>query len=75
VANVLGWTSEDMEGFLKTTFQPKKICVARTATILFFWTLLALSASVAQIHRFKHVVVILQENRTPDNMFGSKSEL
>ena len=71
MANVPGWTGEDMEGFLKATFQPRKICTARTVTILFFWTLLTLAASVAQTRTFKHVVVILQENRTPDNLFGS----
>ena len=35
------------------------------------WTLLALATSAAQTLKFKHVVVILQENRTPDNLFGS----
>ncbi len=30
---------------------------------------LAASATQAQISRFDHVVVIIQENRTPDNLF------
>ena len=45
--------------------------MARAAKILFCWTLLALASSAAQTLTFKHVVVIVQENRTPDNMFGS----
>ncbi len=60
-----------MEGSLKATLHPRTICTARAATILFFWTFLALACSPAQTHIFKHVVIILQENRTPDNVFGS----
>ena len=62
----------NLEGSLKAIFQPKKIYTAQTAYILFFsWTLLALATSAAQTVKFKHVVVILQENRSPDNLFGS----
>ena len=39
----------------------------RTSLLLLFWTLLA----HAQISRFQHVIVIVQENRTPDNLFPS----
>src|ERR1700689_1741869 len=60
-----------MEGSLKATLQPRTFCTARAATILFFWTLLALGCSPAQPPIFKHVVIILQENRPPDNVFGS----
>lgn len=49
----------------------EKIGTARAARILFFWTLVALASSAAEARTFKHVVVILQENRTPDNLFGS----
>jgi phospholipase C len=45
--------------------------MARAAKTLFCWTLLALVSSAAQTLTFKHVVVIVQENRTPDNLFGS----
>ena len=37
----------------------------RTSLLLLFGTLLA----HAQISSFKHVIVIVQENRTPDNLF------
>jgi phospholipase C len=45
--------------------------MSRTARVVFFWTLLVSALSAAQTITFKHVVVILQENRTPDNLFGS----
>jgi len=66
-------TAGEREGSLKGIFQLRRICAARTANILFFilWALLALPSSAAQTVKFKHVVVILQENRTPDNIFGS----
>jgi len=41
------------------------------AAILLLWTLGAIGWANAQAIKFKHVVVILQENRTPDNIFGS----
>ena len=62
---------------MKAIFQFRKLFTARAAnilsfwTLLFLWTLLALASSEAQTRTFKHVVVILQENRTPDNLFGS----
>src|SRR5882672_11964815 len=37
---------------------------------LIFWALSSLAA-VAETVPFKHVVIIFQENRTPDNLFGS----
>jgi phospholipase C len=43
----------------------------RVAATLVIWTLVALDCASAQTVTFKHVVVILQENRTPDNVFGS----
>jgi phospholipase C len=52
-------------------FRPRKTSPARTTNFLLLWTLLALASSAAQTVKFKHVVVILQENRTPDNLFGS----
>ena len=39
--------------------------IVRTSLLLFFGPLLA----HAQISSFKHVIVIVQENRTPDNLF------
>jgi phospholipase C len=27
--------------------------------------------SAQTLHTFKHIVIIVQENRTPDNLFGS----
>jgi phospholipase C len=56
---------------LKAVSLPKKICPAWAGKIILVWTLLALASSAAQAVKFKHVVVILQENRTPDNLFGS----
>ena len=56
---------------MKAIFRPRKICTARATSIFFFWTLLPPALSAGQTVTFKHVVVILQENRTPDNLFGS----
>jgi phospholipase C len=56
---------------LQAMFRPRKTSPARTTNFLLLWTLLALASSAAQTVKFKHVVVILQENRTPDNLFGS----
>jgi hypothetical protein len=47
--------------------------VATTATLLF--TLLGTSVAHGQsfpaLPPFKHIIIILQENRTPDNLFGA----
>jgi phospholipase C len=37
--------------------------------LLFFLLVIAALAAQAQLSNFKHVVVIVQENRTPDNLF------
>jgi phospholipase C len=41
------------------------------SNLLIFATLLAVASSAAQTGTLQHVVVIVQENRTPDNLFGS----
>jgi phospholipase C len=48
-----------------------KRCTVRSAGTFFLCAWFAFAVSAQQKHTFKHVVVILQENRTPDNLFGS----
>jgi phospholipase C len=55
---------------LNTTSPVAKSSTTRTVKIVFF-CLLVLASSAAQTRKFKHVVLIVQENRTPDNLFGS----
>lgn len=56
----------------KANLCPQKISMVRSAGIFFlFFTFAALACCAAQAHTFKHIVVIIQENRTPDNLFGS----
>jgi phospholipase C len=46
----------------------------RKAAIGFGWALAALAGGAAQAQaqaRFKHIILVIQENRTPDNLFGS----
>jgi phospholipase C len=56
----------------KTKLCPPKIARARSAGILFlFFAFAALAGCAGEARTFKHVVLIIQENRTPDNLFGS----
>ena len=41
----------------------------KTAATLTFLSFLPIAGASAQISRFQHIVVIVQENRTPDNLF------
>ena len=47
----------------------------RSSAVLYVATLfvvsLASTAAWAQAQSFSHIVIIFQENRTPDNLFGS----
>jgi phospholipase C len=46
--------------------------MARVVVLLFLGVLLAAAQAAAQpVPKFKHIVIIVQENRTPDNLFGS----
>jgi phospholipase C len=56
---------------LRAIFRLSEIGKAGMPAILLLWTLGANGWANAQAVKFKHVVVILQENRTPDNIFGS----
>ena len=59
-----------MEKPLKSRFGVGKIRALRGALLILIVALAAFSTD-AQTRTFKHVMVILQENRTPDNVFGS----
>jgi phospholipase C len=41
----------------------------RITLILSFFLWLSITAANAQIQRFEHIIVVVQENRTPDNLF------
>jgi phospholipase C len=45
--------------------------MARLASLLLLAILLAATPVTAQVPTFRHIVIIVQENRTPDNLFGS----
>jgi phospholipase C len=59
----------------KANSLPQEIAMARSAGIFFlFFTFGALACCAGEARTFKHIVIILQENRTPDNLFGSNPQ-
>jgi phospholipase C len=43
----------------------------RSFQVILAWSLLTSTAAFGQAPAFKHIVIVFQENRTPDNLFGS----
>ncbi len=60
--------------WLKSTasLHRKKMSISRLPRTFFLFVIFTAAGSfAAQARTFKHVVVVIQENRTPDNLFGS----
>jgi len=60
-----------MENPLNSTLPARAVSFRQAIIVVVFSIVSALANAGNPPHTFKHVVIILQENRTPDNVFGS----